>query len=76
MLKLGMIAYSFNPSSWEVEAGEQPGLHSEFQASLEYRGRPCLKNECQEKRIMGWTEMLTELIRGEGCVESGFTGIN
>lgn len=45
---LGMVAHVCHPSTWEAEVGEslqvqgQPGLHSEFKASLTYIKRPCL----------------------------------
>jgi hypothetical protein len=32
---LGIVAHTFNPSTWEAEAGES--LSSEFEASLVYR---------------------------------------
>ena len=43
-----MVGHTFNPSPWEAEAGgslrvrAQPGLQSEFQASLDYIVKPCL----------------------------------
>ena len=43
--------HAFNPSTLEAEAGEslwvqgQPGLHSEFQDSLGYTEKPCLKTK-------------------------------
>lgn len=43
-----MVAYSYKPSIWEAETREsrvrvQPVIHTEFRASLGYRGKPCLK---------------------------------
>jgi hypothetical protein len=43
-----MGAYTCNPNAWEEEARGsqvwgQPDLYSEFQASLHYIERPCLK---------------------------------
>jgi hypothetical protein len=43
--KLGVVAYSFNPSTRDAEAGRvqgQPGLQSEFQDSQGYTEKPCL----------------------------------
>lgn len=48
-----MEVHTFNHSSWEAEAGglqkvqSLPGLHSEFQAGLDYSVRPCLKKPSQ-----------------------------
>lgn len=36
----GVVVYACNPSTQEVEAGDQV-----FQASLDYITRPCLKNQ-------------------------------
>jgi hypothetical protein len=41
-----MVAHTFNPSTWEAEAGGfqgQPGLQSEFQDSQSYAKKPCLE---------------------------------
>jgi hypothetical protein len=41
-----VVAHTFNPSTWEAEAGKfpgQPGLQSEFQDSQGYTEKPCLK---------------------------------
>lgn len=32
----GVMAHTCNPSTWEIGAGGQPEIHSEFQASLGY----------------------------------------
>jgi hypothetical protein len=42
------VVHTFNPSTWEAEAGGflssgQPGLQSEFQYSQGYTEKPCLK---------------------------------
>jgi hypothetical protein len=43
-----VVAHTFNPSTWEAEAGGflsfqgQPGLQSEFQDSQGYTEKPCL----------------------------------
>lgn len=45
----GVAAYNCNLSTQEIEAGRSPQvqgwpvLHNEFQASMEYSGRPCLE---------------------------------
>jgi hypothetical protein len=41
-----VVAHTFNPSTWEAEAGGfqgQPGLQSEFQDSQGYTEKPCLE---------------------------------
>lgn len=49
--RLGLVAYTCNPSACEAEMGvgdscdQQRGLISEFQTSLGYRVRPCLKQK-------------------------------
>jgi hypothetical protein len=50
--KLGIVAHTFNPSTWKVEAGELPGvwgqpvLHNEFQNSQSYiQGDPLSKTK-------------------------------
>jgi hypothetical protein len=53
-----VVAHSFNPSSWEAEAGkflvrDQPGLQSEFQDSQGYTEKPCLKKE-KKKKNQAW----------------------
>ena len=40
-----------DPSTWEAEAGGQPGLQSEFQDSQGYTEKLCLKNPKQNKRV-------------------------
>jgi hypothetical protein len=45
----------YNPSTWEAEAGKsqiggQPGLHSNFKASLDYIARSCLKKPTERER--------------------------
>lgn len=47
-IPLGMVACTFNPSTWEeagslCEFGRNLVLHREFQASQNFKGRPCLK---------------------------------
>lgn len=44
-----MVAYTYNPSTWEASGGglqvqDHPELYSKFQACLDYIVRPCLKN--------------------------------
>jgi hypothetical protein len=46
----GVVVHTFNPSTWEVEAGGflssrkfEPSLQSEFQDSQGYTEKPCLK---------------------------------
>jgi hypothetical protein len=48
MWGLAVVALTFNPSTWEAEAGGfliqgQPGLQSELQDSQGYTEKPCLK---------------------------------
>jgi hypothetical protein len=50
-----MVAHTFNPSTWEAEAGGffvrgQPGLQSEFQDSQGYTEKPCLEKEKERKK--------------------------
>ncbi|XP_021092623.1 Bardet-Biedl syndrome 4 protein isoform X2 [Heterocephalus glaber] len=55
--ELGMLAQACNPSTQEAEAEGsplvpgQPGLSSEFRASLQYKSRPCLKKQKQTEQI-------------------------
>jgi hypothetical protein len=47
------VAHTFNPSTWEAEAGGvrgQPGLQSEFQDSQGYTEKPCLKKPKKKKK--------------------------
>jgi hypothetical protein len=44
----GMEVHSYNPSAWKAKTGGpwvwgQTGLHSKFQANLNYIERPCIK---------------------------------
>jgi hypothetical protein len=43
-----MVAHTFNPSTWEAEAGgflsSRSGLQSEFQDSQDFTEKPCLEN--------------------------------
>ena len=47
------MVYTFNPSTWEAEAGKflwvqgQPSLQSEFQYSQDYIKKPCLEKQKQ-----------------------------
>jgi hypothetical protein len=48
--RLGMVAHTFNPSTWEAEAGRflssRPAcLQSEFQDSQGYTKKLCLENQ-------------------------------
>jgi hypothetical protein len=48
-----MVVHTFNPSTWEAEAGEfrgQPGLQSEFQDNQGYTEKPCLKKQKQKQK--------------------------
>jgi hypothetical protein len=52
--KLGVVAHTFNPSTWKVEAGKSlslmPGcrcLQNEFQGSQGYTEKPVLTNKKQ-----------------------------
>ena len=50
-----MVAHTFNPSTWEAEAGgflssSQPGLQSEFQDSQCYTEKPCLKKTKKQNK--------------------------
>jgi hypothetical protein len=50
-----VVAHTFNPSTWEVEAGRflslsQPGLQSKFQDSQGYTEKPCLENKQKTKQ--------------------------
>ena len=48
-----VVAHTFNPSTWEAEAGGflslQPGLQSEFQDRQGYTEKPCLKKNNNKK---------------------------
>jgi hypothetical protein len=48
-----VVAYAFNPSTWEAEAGGfrgQLSLHSEFQDSQGYTEKPCLEKQQQQQQ--------------------------
>jgi hypothetical protein len=52
--KPGVVAHTFNPSTWEAEAGlssslVQPGLQRELQDSQGYTEKPCLKQKFRSK---------------------------
>ena len=53
---LSVVVYTFNPSTWEAEAGRslwawgQPSLHSELQASQEHRETLTKKKNKQKKK--------------------------
>jgi hypothetical protein len=51
----GMVVHTFNPSTWEAEAGDfwvrgQPRLQSEFQDSQGYTEKPCLEKQNKTKQ--------------------------
>jgi hypothetical protein len=53
-LELDAVVHDYNPSTPEVEVGGfqvwgQPGLHNEFEASLYYIVKPCLKQTIKPK---------------------------
>jgi hypothetical protein len=61
----GVVAHTFNPSTWEAEVGEnfwvrgQPGLQSEFQDSQDYTEKPCLeKTKTKTKKADTVTQKL------------------
>jgi len=50
-----VVAHTFNPSTWEAEAGGflswgQPGLQSEFQDSQGCTEKPCLEKPKKKKK--------------------------
>lgn len=55
--KLETLASACKPRTWEAEAGElpqiqdEPGQHSEFKQSLDYKVRLCLETKQQPKTI-------------------------
>jgi hypothetical protein len=62
------VAHTFNPSTWEAEAGDfwvlgQPGLQSEFQDNQGYTEKPCLEKKKQkiEKKKKGLTLVFIQL---------------
>jgi hypothetical protein len=58
-----VVVHAFNPSTFrkrQMDLG-QPGLHSEFQNSQDYRIRPCLKpTNKKQQRKEGRKERRTE----------------
>jgi hypothetical protein len=53
--KPSVVAYAFNLSTWEAEAGGflssgQPGPQSEFQDSQGYTEKPCLEKPKKKKK--------------------------
>jgi hypothetical protein len=51
----GVVAWAFNPSTWEAEAGDfwvqgQPGLQSEFQDSQGYTEKLCFEKPKKKKK--------------------------
>jgi hypothetical protein len=55
-----VVMQAFNASSWEAEAGGflwvwgQPALQREFQDSLSYLEKPCLKTKIKNKIMKFW----------------------
>jgi hypothetical protein len=49
-----VVVHAFNPSTWEAEAGRflggRTGLQNEFQDSLGYTEKPCLKKSKKKKK--------------------------
>jgi hypothetical protein len=50
-----VVAHTFNPSTWEAEAGgclssRPAGLQSEFQDSQGYTEKPCLEKPKKKKK--------------------------
>jgi hypothetical protein len=53
-MRLGVIVYISNPSTWEIETGsEQPRLSGEFQGSQSYILRPWLKINIELEKAKG-----------------------
>jgi hypothetical protein len=56
IIKPGVVAHAFNPSTREAEAGgflssrPAPGLQSEFQDSQGYTEKPCLEKPKKKKQ--------------------------
>ena len=51
--KPGMEMHTFNPITWEAEAGGgqgQVGLQSEFQDSQDYTEKPCLNKQTNKQK--------------------------
>jgi hypothetical protein len=58
--KTGMVPYTFNPSTWEAEAGQSLSLKlpwsTEFLNSQDYTEKSCLKkkkNKKKQKTVFG-----------------------
>jgi hypothetical protein len=57
---MGVVAYTFNPSTLKAEAGGspwfpgQPGLHSKPQAARVAQLRCCLKKTRKQKHFIEW----------------------
>jgi hypothetical protein len=54
-LKPSVVAYTSYPGNWEAKAGGlwalvQPQLHGDFEASLGYLARPCLKSQNKQTK--------------------------
>lgn len=51
---MGIVIHALNPSTQKAEADrsirDQPGLHSEFQNSQDYREKPSLKTTTTKKK--------------------------
>lgn len=56
-VELSMVAQACNPGVWKAEVGEssqsQPGMQNEFQVTLGYTARPCLKKQ-EPKQMNTW----------------------
>lgn len=59
--KLEVLAHICNPSTWEIGAGGQPELHSEFQARLRY-----IQSETLSQKHKMQTNQKVKIEKGRG----------